>query len=88
MLGVYPETALNTPDHQTAHYGYGIVLTRQLGQTIRYHGGGHFGFTSVLQRYPEMKTTIVVLSNLDSDSGAMASWTLADHLAKIGLAAR
>lgn len=69
------------PHHQTAHYGYGVVLTERFGHQLQYHGGGIRGFNSVLQRYPDMNLVIAVLSNLDSD--LMPSWTLADSLARI-----
>ncbi len=61
------------------HYGYGIVLAERFGHKLQYHSGGISGYNSTLQRYP----VIAVLSNVDSDSGVLPTWTLGDGLAKI-----
>jgi D-alanyl-D-alanine carboxypeptidase len=82
LYRVYPDAASRDPYHQIAHYGYGVVMTERFKHQLQYHGGGIAGFNSVLQRYPEMNLVIAVLSNLDSDSDAIPSWTLADSLAK------
>ena len=81
-----PEAASQDPYQQTAHYGYGVVLTQRFNRPLQYHGGGIAGYNSVLQRYPEEKVVIAVLSNLDSDSNVLTSWTLGDGLAKIWFA--
>jgi len=75
---VYPETIL-----QGMHYGYGIVLAERFGHKLQYHSGGITGYNSVLQRYPDLRVVVAVLSNLDSDSDVLPSWTLGDGLAKI-----
>ncbi len=78
MFSVYPETIL-----QGMHYGYGVVLAERFGHTLQYHGGGITGFQSVLQRYPEIKLVIAVLSNEDAgdNSEVVAPWALSDGLA-------
>ncbi len=81
VYGLYPEAVAKDPHNQVGHYGYGIVLTERFRHQIQYHGGGIRGFNSVLQRYPEKKLVLAVLSNLDSD--LLPSWTLADSLAEI-----
>lgn len=81
MLTIYPETEL-----EGMHYGYAVVLANRFGHPLQYHGGGIKGFTSVLQRYPDVGLVIVVLSNLDGDSSSPAptqSWDLGDALAQI-----
>jgi D-alanyl-D-alanine carboxypeptidase len=78
MLRVYPETVL-----QGLHYGYGIVLAERFEHKLQYHGGGITGFSSVLQRYPEVDLVVAVLSNLDLGPGVLPSWTLGDDLARI-----
>lgn len=88
MLRVYPEAVSQDPYKVTAHYGYGLVLIDRLGHKLQYHGGGINGFNSVLQRYPEVNVVIAVLSNLDSDSDVLPSWTLGDELAKTWFAAQ
>jgi D-alanyl-D-alanine carboxypeptidase len=83
MFRVYPETVL-----QGAHYGYGVVLVERFGHKLQYHGGGITGYSSVLQRYPEVGLVVSVLSNLDLSPGVLPSWTLGDDLAKIWFAAQ
>lgn len=64
--------------HQGQHYGYGVVISRQkFGKLLYYHGGGVEGFSSSVQRYPEDRLSIVVLSNLAS----FKPWDLGDHIA-------
>ena len=80
MFSVYPETLL-----EGMHYGYGVVLAQRFGHELQYHGGGIKGFTSVLQRYPQVNLVIAVMSNLDSDTTPppMDSWVVGDGLAQI-----
>lgn len=77
MFRIYPETML-----QGMHYGYGIVIAERFGKRLFYHGGGINGFSSVLQIYPDADLVIAVMSNLDSGSSQVQSWTVADGLAK------
>jgi CubicO group peptidase (beta-lactamase class C family) len=73
MFTEYPEAT-----HQGQHYGYGVVLSRQkFGKLLYYHGGGVEGFSSSVQRYPEERLCIVVLSNL----ATFKPWDLGDHIA-------
>ncbi len=46
-----------------ARYGYGWGLSKWRGLRVISHGGGLNGFSTVLMRYPEVNTTVVVLSN-------------------------
>jgi D-alanyl-D-alanine carboxypeptidase len=80
MFSVYPETLL-----EGMHYGYGVVLAQRFGYELLYHGGGIKGFTSVLQRYPQVNLVVAVMSNLDSDTTPppIESWVLGDGLAQI-----
>ena len=80
MFAVYPETVL-----EGMHYGYGVVLAERFGHELQYHGGGIKGFTSVLQRYPQVGLVIAVMSNLDGDTSPppTESWVLGDGLAQI-----
>lgn len=73
MFTEYPEAT-----HEGQHYGYGVVISRQkFGRLLYYHGGGVNGFSSVIQRYPEERLCIVVLSNLET----YKPWELGDHIA-------
>lgn len=88
MFHIYPEAVSQDPYQVTANYGYGVVLTERFGHKLQYHGGGFSGFNSVLQRYPDVNMVIAALSNLDSDSDVLPSWTLGDGLAKIWFASQ
>lgn len=73
MFAEYPEA-----EHQGQHYGYGVVISRQkFGKLLYYHGGGVEGFSSSIQRYPEERLCIIVLSNLATYN----PWDLGDHIA-------
>ena len=73
MFTEYPEAA-----NQGQHYGYGVVISRQkFGKLLYYHGGGVEGFSSIIQRYPEERLCIVVLSNL----ATYKPWELGDRVA-------
>ena len=73
MFTEYPEAT-----HERQHYGYGVVISRlKFGRLLYYHGGGVEGFTSSIQRYPEDRVCIVILSNFDS----YKPWELGDHIA-------
>jgi CubicO group peptidase (beta-lactamase class C family) len=73
MFTEYPEAA-----HEGQHYGYGVVISRlKFGRLLYYHGGGVEGFSSSLQRYPNDRVCIVILSNLAS----YKPWELGEHIA-------
>jgi CubicO group peptidase (beta-lactamase class C family) len=72
MFAVYPETSA-----YGAYYGYGVVISEKFGQPLYYHGGGIYGFTSAIQRYPRSNVCVVVLSNEDD----VKSWDIATDLA-------
>jgi CubicO group peptidase (beta-lactamase class C family) len=64
--------------HEGQHYGYGVVISRlKFGKLLYYHGGGVDGFSSSIQRYPDERVCIVILSNLES----YKPWELGDHIA-------
>ncbi len=60
-------------------YGLGIVIRTKDGRRVIEHGGSIEGFTAHLRYYPETKTTIVVLANVNSP----APPTLADQLGEL-----
>lgn len=72
MFAEYPEAV-----HE-GHYGYGVVISRlKFGRLLYYHRGGVEGFSSSIQRYPNERVCIVVLSNL----ATYKPWELGDHIA-------
>lgn len=73
MFTEYPEAV-----HEGQHYGYGVVISRlKFGKLLYYHGGGVEGFSSSIQRYPNERVCIVILSNL----ATYKPWELGDHIA-------
>ena len=73
MFTEYPKAT-----HEGQHYGYGVVMSRlKFGRLLYYHGGGVEGFSSSIQRYPDDRVCIVILSNFDS----YKPWELGDHIA-------
>lgn len=46
-------------------YGYGWILTSQFKHTAEVHGGISDGFTTFIMRFPENRTTVIFLGNLD-----------------------
>lgn len=73
MFTEFPEAV-----HEGQHYGYGVVISRlKFGKLLYYHGGGVEGFSSSIQRYPNERVCIVILSNLES----YKPWELGDHIA-------
>ena len=64
--------------HEGQHYGYGVVISRlKFGKLVYYHGGGVEGFSSSIQRYPQERVCIVIISNL----ATYKPWELGDHIA-------
>ncbi len=59
MTAEYPET-----QQQDGFYGYGLFIGKTAGYTCLAHTGGVNGFIAVLQYYPELKGSLIVLSNL------------------------
>lgn len=53
------------PDSRSSElaYGYGWMIGTEDGRRIYEHGGGIDGFVAVITRYPDDKTTIIILSN-------------------------
>lgn len=69
--------AMTTPG--LGDYGLGLVIRTRNGRRVIEHGGSIEGFTAHLRYYPDTKTTIVVLANVNSP----APPKLADELGDI-----
>ena len=72
MFAIYPETTA----YGGQNYGYGVVIAHKFGKLLYYHGGGWYGFGSILQRYPKEHVCIVVLANTDHANPG----DIADHI--------
>jgi CubicO group peptidase (beta-lactamase class C family) len=63
------------------NYGYGFSIEKRFGLNTISHGGAINGFTTFISRYPDEKTTIIVLGNLDG----ISTGQVASDLARIAL---
>jgi D-alanyl-D-alanine carboxypeptidase len=59
MTARYPET-----QKEDGFYGYGLFIAKTSGYTCLSYSGGVNGFIAVLQYYPELHGSLIVLSNL------------------------
>lgn len=50
------------------NYGYGLVINKAGNRTVIQHGGGIFGFSTMLTYLPEQQVTVAVLSNREGDA--------------------
>lgn len=69
-----------------ANYGYGWSVDEHRGLRRVSHGGGLQGFLSYLVRYPDQRTTIVVLHNASPPVPGMVPGVVAQWLGEIFLA--
>jgi CubicO group peptidase (beta-lactamase class C family) len=65
-------TGVTEEPERHAEYGYGTQIEHYNGTRIIWHGGGWKGVTDQYEMYPELGYTVVILSNYDSDPGAVA----------------
>ena len=59
MIAEYPETK-----REDGFYGYGLFIGKRSTYTCLSHSGGVNGFMSVLEYYPELLGSLILLSNL------------------------
>jgi CubicO group peptidase (beta-lactamase class C family) len=63
---------------KNSSHGYGWFVSKENGQTQYSHQGGSPGFSTMIARYPDSKTTIVLLSNLSTPDIGKITGELAD----------
>jgi CubicO group peptidase (beta-lactamase class C family) len=68
-----------TPVNNSSH-GYGWFIARDKGRLQHTHEGGFPGFSTMLARYPEAHSTIILLSNLSTTEIASMTSSLAEIL--------
>ena len=59
MTAEYPESK-----KEDGFYGYGLFIAKTPGYTCLAHSGGVNGFLAMLQYYPELNGSLIVLSNM------------------------
>jgi CubicO group peptidase (beta-lactamase class C family) len=76
-----PQKALDTmftahasiPDSGGLGYGYGWFIGQWLNRRNIFHGGSLVGYTSLIDRYPDDKVTVIVLTNQEDLDPATTS---------------
>jgi CubicO group peptidase (beta-lactamase class C family) len=64
---------VESPDHTKAAYGFGWFLDPYKGHRRTWHYGETCGFLTALQRFPDERITVIVLSNrIDTDPTPLA----------------
>lgn len=57
-----------------SNYGYGWSIGKRFDRQVIGHGGGIFGFSTYIARYPADRVTVIVLSNVEgAPSGEIAN---------------
>jgi hypothetical protein len=69
-------------------YGFGWALGKLRGRTTIGHGGGIFGFSTLILRFVEDRLTVIVLMNGPGDAQALAMGIAARHLPGLTLSSR
>jgi CubicO group peptidase (beta-lactamase class C family) len=75
-----PELVQESLTPYKGNYGYGWQVRRFFDRRVYNHTGGIDGFSSHLAHYPDQELTIVVLSNVESDSAILRACDLAGLL--------
>jgi hypothetical protein len=52
-------------DFKGAEYGYGWFIGKALDRQVIFHGGAGSGFTSGILRFPDERTSVIVLRNYE-----------------------
>jgi CubicO group peptidase (beta-lactamase class C family) len=50
-------------DIESSGYGFGWYITKHRGANLFFHRGHTCGFTNLIERYPEKKFTVIILTN-------------------------
>ena len=69
------------PDGKDTHYGFGLAIDELAGKKRIQHGGGIFGFNSMLMWFPDDDVHVAVISNGEP----LSSSKIADEVAYIAL---
>jgi len=65
-------------DGQALTYGHGLFLHSYRGLPVVSHGGGWAGYRAELMRFPEQRTSVIVLANLGSIQASRLAKRIAD----------
>jgi D-alanyl-D-alanine carboxypeptidase len=77
-------TPVKTPDGKENKYGFGWMIEKSKGKRRLHHGGSWQGFTTYIDRRPEDKITVIVLTNCAPTSIRLlpgsAPWIIAQKI--------
>ena len=65
-------------DGEPLDYGHGLFLHSYRGLRVVSHGGGWAGYRAELMRFPEQRTSVIVLANLGSIQASRLAKRIAD----------
>jgi CubicO group peptidase (beta-lactamase class C family) len=54
------------PDGTNSEYGFGWRISDYRGKLCHHHSGSTIGFRNEIQRFPQQKTTVIILTNRDN----------------------
>lgn len=75
-----PQAAVPSTDSFSRYgtsYGYGWALGVQIGHRVQLHAGAISGYSSLIERFPDDRLTIILLSNLDGKDFTQAAQVIA-----------
>lgn len=67
-------------DGTPIHYGWGLSIRSHRGLAIQSHGGSFPGWTAKMVRFPEQRTTVLVLANGERRDVSAEAFALADRV--------
>jgi hypothetical protein len=80
----HPDTIAYTEDGpKNMHYAFGLSVSEVNGETMIGHTGGWVAFSSIYNRYPDLKLSVVVFCN----STAVSAPELGRRIGELAVAA-
>jgi CubicO group peptidase (beta-lactamase class C family) len=84
LSGGWLASTLTTPasldDGTPIHYAWGLSVRTHRGLPIHSHGGSFPGWESKMVRFPEQRTTVIVLANAEDLDVSSLAFTVADRV--------
>ena len=68
------------PDGTNSEYGFGWRISDYRGRLCYHHSGSTIGFRNEIQRFPQQKTTVIVLTNRDNADPKAIAEKIADMI--------
>ena len=68
------------PDGTNTEYGFGWRISDYKGKLCYHHSGSSIGFRNEIQRFPQQKTTVIILTNRDNADPKVIAEKIADNM--------